>query len=57
MTFLVARVTEDSAYWLYCDAPPSPCVGHPSADPVEALKNEGGFVMSLRIRRRTHPKA
>ncbi len=46
-TFLVARVTEASARWLYCDDAPSPCIDRPSTGPVEALTNEGGFVMTL----------
>lgn len=44
--FLVAqRGTENSFPWIYCDAEPSPCEMERSADPIAAIKNEGGFVM------------
>lgn len=44
--FLVAqRGTENSFPWIYCDAEPTPCVMERSADPADAIKNEGGFVI------------
>jgi hypothetical protein len=44
--FLVAqRGTENSFPWIYCDVEPSPCVMERSADPGDAIENEGGFVM------------
>jgi len=48
--FLVARWTDGSETCICCNEAPSPCVSRPSADPIEALKNEGGCVMAVKDR-------
>lgn len=45
--FLVAQASKDGFAWLYCSETPSPCVTEHSADLIDAMKNEGGFIVSL----------